>query len=103
LISCQSKQENKSESANHSNFISIQQARDLSIGSEVRIQGTISVASRNFSSSTPFGYALQDNTAGIYIIDWSAFYTLMLYPFHTFIYEYGLLSAQCIGDPMKSF
>ena len=69
LLSCQSKHENKSESANPSNIISIRKARDLPIGSEVRIQGVISVASGKFSSSTPFGYALQDNTAGIYIID----------------------------------
>ncbi|MBL4708379.1 MAG: hypothetical protein JKY48_08090 [Flavobacteriales bacterium] len=69
LISCQSKQDNKSESSSSLTVVPIQQARNLSIGSEVRIQGTISVASGNFFSSTPFGYALQDNTAGIYIID----------------------------------
>jgi len=69
LISCQSKQVNKSEAKSPSNLISIQQARGLPIGSEVRIQGTISVASGIFASSTPFGYAIQDHTAGIYIID----------------------------------
>lgn len=69
LIGCESKQQNKSESVNTSNLVSIREVRGLSVGSEVTIQGAISVASGMFSSSTPFGYALQDNTAGIYVID----------------------------------
>ena len=65
LVSCQSRQQNKSESST----ISIKEARALPIGSEATIQGTITVASGAFSSSTPFGYALQDHTGGIYVID----------------------------------
>lgn len=69
LLGCQSKQQNKSESIIPSLIISISQARALPHGEEVTIQGTITVASGTFSSSTPYGYALQDNTAGIYVID----------------------------------
>jgi hypothetical protein len=66
---CQSNQQNKLKSANPISIISISEARTLSPGSVVTIQGTITVASGTFSSSTLYGYALQDSTAGIYIID----------------------------------
>jgi DNA/RNA endonuclease YhcR with UshA esterase domain len=66
---CQSNQQNKLKSANPISIISISEARTLKPGSVVTIQGTITVASGTFSSSTPYGYALQDSTAGIYIID----------------------------------
>ena len=69
LLSCQSKRQNKSESVTPTTITSVSQARALPIGSEVTIQGTITVASGTFSSSTPFGYVLQDNTASIYVID----------------------------------
>jgi DNA/RNA endonuclease YhcR with UshA esterase domain len=66
---CQSNQQNKLKSADPISIISISEARKLLPGSVVTIQGTITVASGTFSSSTPYGYALQDSTAGIYIID----------------------------------
>ena len=66
---CQSNQQNKLKSADPISVISISEARKLLPGSVVTIQGTITVASGTFSSSTPYGYALQDSTAGIYIID----------------------------------
>jgi DNA/RNA endonuclease YhcR with UshA esterase domain len=69
LFSCQSKQQNKLKSANPFSVISISEARALPPGSEVTVQGTVTVPSGAFSSSTPFGYALQDNGAGIYIVD----------------------------------
>jgi len=69
LSGCQSKQQNKLKSADSFPVISISNARALPHGSEVAIQGTITVASGTFSSSTPYGYALQDNTGGIYVID----------------------------------
>lgn len=69
LMSCQSNQQNKLKSSKSIPILSISEARKLSQGSVVTIQGTITVASGTFSSSTPYGYALQDNTAGIYVID----------------------------------
>ncbi len=69
LMSCQSNQQNKLKSTNSIPILSIREARKLLPGSVVTIQGTITVASGTFSSSTPYGYVLQDSTAGIYIID----------------------------------
>jgi len=69
ISGCQSNQQNKLKSADPISIISISEARKLLPGSVVTIQGTITVASGTFSSSTPYGYALQDSTAGIYIID----------------------------------
>jgi DNA/RNA endonuclease YhcR with UshA esterase domain len=69
LLSCILMQDNKIVSSNPSPIIPISQARGMPLGSEVTIQGTITVASGTFSSSIPFGYALQDNTAGIYVVD----------------------------------
>jgi DNA/RNA endonuclease YhcR with UshA esterase domain len=64
-----SKQQSKLKSVDSLPVVSISQARALPHGSEVTVQGTITVASGVFSSSTPYGYALQDNTGGIYIVD----------------------------------
>jgi DNA/RNA endonuclease YhcR with UshA esterase domain len=69
ISGCQSNQQNKLKSADPISIISISEARKLLPGSVVAIKGTITVASGTFSSSTPYGYALQDSTAGIYIID----------------------------------
>jgi len=69
LESCQLKQQQRSGSADAVKTISIKQARAMPLGSEVTIEGTITVASGSFSSSIPYGYALQDDTAGIYVID----------------------------------
>ena len=69
ISGCQSNQQNKLKSTDPISIISISEARKLLPGSVVAIKGTITVASGTFSSSTPYGYALQDSTAGIYIID----------------------------------
>ena len=48
--------------------ISIAQARSLPLGTEVTIDGLVTVASGTFSSSTfDQGFAIQDNTGGIYV------------------------------------
>ncbi len=68
LASCETKN-NDLEEEFFPTIINISQARILPLGAEVTIQGTVTVASGTFASSLPFGYALQDSTAGIYIID----------------------------------
>ena len=48
--------------------ISIAQARSLALGTEVTIDGLVTVASGTFSSSTfDQGFAIQDSTGGIYV------------------------------------
>jgi uncharacterized protein YdeI (BOF family) len=48
--------------------ISIAQARSLPLGTQVTIDGLVTVASGAFSSSTfDQGFAIQDNTGGIYV------------------------------------
>src|SRR5919106_6212015 len=48
--------------------ISIAQARSLPLGTVVTIDGLVTVASGTFSSSTfDQGFAIQDNTGGIYV------------------------------------
>ena len=49
--------------------ISIVEARSLPLGSKVKVTGTVTVASGTFESSNPKGFAIQDSTAGIYIVD----------------------------------
>lgn len=41
----------------------------MSPGTMVRLLGKVSVPSGAFVSSTPYGFALQDDTAGIYVVD----------------------------------
>jgi uncharacterized protein YdeI (BOF family) len=48
--------------------ISIAQARSLSLGTVVSVDGLVTVASGTFSSSTlDLGFAIQDSTGGIYV------------------------------------
>ncbi len=69
LGGCKPKQHQKVQPDIQSEVISIDQARTLPIGSKVTVEGTVTVASGIFSSSIPFGYAVQDKTSGIYIVD----------------------------------
>ena len=52
----------------HAATISIADARDLPLGTVVTVQGTVTVPSAGFTSSTfDRGFAIQDSTAGIYV------------------------------------
>ncbi len=48
---------------------SISAARSSPNGTLVKINGIRTVPSGYFASSIPFGYAIQDKTAGIYVVD----------------------------------
>lgn len=50
-------------------IISIKEARSMSIGEPVRVSGTVTVQSGAFGSSSSSGFAVQDESAGIYIVD----------------------------------
>jgi hypothetical protein len=52
----------------YSGTIPIRQARQLE-GKTVRVSGTVTVPSGAFASSISSGFAIQDGTAGIYVID----------------------------------
>ena len=41
----------------------------MSIGERVRVFGTVTVQSGAFASSISSGFALQDESAGIYVVD----------------------------------
>jgi DNA/RNA endonuclease YhcR with UshA esterase domain len=49
--------------------VSIEEARGMSMGEPVRVFGTVTVPSGAFASSISSGFALQDDTAGIYVLD----------------------------------
>jgi len=49
--------------------VSIKVARDMSIGEPVRVTGTVTVQSGAFASSISSGFAVQDDSAGIYVVD----------------------------------
>jgi DNA/RNA endonuclease YhcR with UshA esterase domain len=49
--------------------VSIKEARSMSIGEPVRVSGTVTVQSGTFASSISPGFAVQDNSAGIYVVD----------------------------------
>ena len=49
--------------------VSIEEARTRSIGEEVRVSGIVTVQSGAFASSMSSGFALQDESAGIYVLD----------------------------------
>jgi DNA/RNA endonuclease YhcR with UshA esterase domain len=49
--------------------VSIKEARGMPIGEPVRVSGTVSVQSGAFASSISSGFALQDDSAGIYVLD----------------------------------
>lgn len=49
--------------------IPIGKARQVPTGAELTIEGTVTVASGLFASSIPYGFAIQDDTGGIYVID----------------------------------
>jgi len=49
--------------------VSIKEARSMSIGEPVRVSGTVTVQSGAFGSSSSSGFAVQDYSAGIYIVD----------------------------------
>ena len=48
--------------------IPIREARQLE-GKKVRVSGTVTVQSGAYSSSISSGFAIQDETAGIYVVD----------------------------------
>lgn len=49
--------------------VSIKEARGMSIGERVRVSGTVTVQSGAFASSISSGFAIQDDSAGIYVVD----------------------------------
>jgi len=49
--------------------VSIKAARGMSMGGSVRVSGTVTVQSGAFASSISSGFALQDDSAGIYVLD----------------------------------
>ena len=49
--------------------VSIKKARGISTGQSVRIAGTVTAQSGAFASSISSGFALQDASAGIYVVD----------------------------------
>ena len=49
--------------------VSIKEARSIPIGERVRVSGTVTVQSGAFSSSISSGFAVQDDSAGIYVVD----------------------------------
>jgi len=49
--------------------VSIKEARGMSIGESVRVSGTVTVQSGAFASSISSGFAVQDDSAGIYVLD----------------------------------
>ena len=49
--------------------VSIQEARGMSMGEPVRVSGTVTVQSGAFASSNSSGFAVQDESAGIYVLD----------------------------------
>ncbi len=49
--------------------VSIKEARRKSIGEPVRVSGTVTVQSGAFASSISSGFAVQDDSAGIYVLD----------------------------------
>ena len=55
--------------------IPIREARQLE-GKKVRVSGTVTVQSGAFASSVSSGFAIQDETAGIYVIDEALSYQL---------------------------
>jgi len=50
-------------------IVSIEEARGMSTGETVRISGVVTVPSGAFASSISSGFAVQDDTAGIYVLD----------------------------------
>lgn len=59
----------------HGRTIPIRQARQLE-GKTVRVSGTVTVQSGAFAASISPGFAIQDETAGIYVIDAAHTYQL---------------------------
>ena len=51
--------------------VSITEARGMSMGESVLVSGTVTVQSGAFASSISFGFAVQDHSAGIYVVDTS--------------------------------
>jgi len=49
--------------------VSIEKARGISTGQSVRVAGTVTAQSGAFASSISSGFALQDASAGIYVVD----------------------------------
>ncbi len=49
--------------------VSIKEARRKSIGEPVRVSGTVTVQSGAFASSISSGFAVQDDSAGIYVLN----------------------------------
>ncbi len=49
--------------------VSIKEARGRATGETVRVAGTVTVQSGAFASSRSSGFAIQDDTAGIYVLD----------------------------------
>ncbi len=49
--------------------VSIKEARGMSMGEPVRVSGTVTVQSHAFASSMSSGFAVQDESAGIYVLD----------------------------------
>ena len=48
---------------------SIKEARSMSIGEPVRVSGIVTAQSGAFASSISTGFAVQDDSAGIYVVD----------------------------------
>lgn len=69
LAGCRSYRQNHPGTDQNAMVISISSARSMPIGSWVTVQGTVTVASGSFASSSPLGYAIQDRSSGIYIMD----------------------------------
>lgn len=49
--------------------VSIKEARSMSTGESVRVSGIVTVQSGAFASSISTGFAVQDESAGIYVVD----------------------------------
>ena len=56
---------------NDLSVIDISEARSITDGITVKVKGVVTVPSGYFASSIPYGFAIQDETAGIYIVDTS--------------------------------
>lgn len=69
ILGCVASNNERSVLSYSSAYMPIAVARTMPLGTKVRLLGTVTVPSGAFASSTPFGYAMQDSTAGIYVIE----------------------------------
>ncbi|MEA1784751.1 hypothetical protein U1E44_01485 [Arenibacter sp. GZD96] len=69
LSSCILTKKTGSAAAHQHKIISIKSAREMPLDSWVNLKGTVTVAPGIFASSMPNGYAIQDDSGGIYVED----------------------------------